>query len=342
MNNMKFYRKLPIPLEVKRRFPITERMQRIKAARDEAIANIFGGKDDRLLLIIGPCSADDPDAVFEYLSRLKRLSDEVSDRIFVIPRVYTGKPRTTGDGYKGMIHQPDPNMHSDMFRGIIAVRSLHMTALRDYDMSAADEMLYPENHRYLSDLLSYTVVGARSVEDQQHRLTASGLSIPVGMKNPVSGDISVMLNAIRTSRHGHTFIYRGWEVESNGNMLTHGVLRGYRNGEKDIRNCDEHHIAQTLDAFNEYGIQNPSVIVDVNHSNSGKDCFKQVDNALDVIKLRKQSQPFKSFVKGLMIESYLEDGSQAVSGGVFGCSITDPCLGWDKTAKLVRQIADML
>lgn len=342
MNNMKFYRKLPIPLEVKRRFPITERMQQTKAARDEAISNIFGGKDDRLLLIIGPCSADDPDAVFEYLSRLKRLSDEVNDKIFIIPRIYTSKPRTTGDGYKGMLHQPDPNMHPDMLQGIVSVRSLHMTALRDYDMSAADEMLYPENHRYLSDLLSYTVVGARSVENQQHRLTASGLSIPVGMKNPVSGDISVMLNAIRTSRHGHSFIYRGWEVESSGNMLTHGVLRGYKSGGKDICNCDERHLAQTFAAFNEYGIQNPSVIVDVNHSNSGKDCFKQADNALNVIKLRRQNALPKTFIKGLMIESYLEDGNTPVSGGVFGCSITDPCLGWDKTAKLVRQIADML
>lgn len=342
MNNMKFYRKLPIPLEVKRRFPITERMQQTKAARDVAISNIFAGSDSRLLLIIGPCSADDPDAVFEYLARLKCLSDKVNDKIFIIPRIYTSKPRTTGEGYKGMLHQPDPNMHPDMLQGIISVRSLHMTALRDYDMSAADEMLYPENHRYLSDLLSYTVVGARSVENQQHRLTASGLSIPVGMKNPVSGDISVMLNAIRTSRHGHSFIYRGWEVESSGNMLTHGVLRGYKNSLGDVCNCDERHLLRTLDAFCEYGIERPSVIVDVNHSNSGKDCFKQIDNALNVIKLRRQDALLKTFIKGLMIESYLEDGNTPVSGGVFGCSITDPCLGWDKTERLVKTIADML
>ena len=342
MNNMKFYRKLPIPLEVKRRFPITERMQQTKAARDVAISNIFAGSDNRLLLIIGPCSADDPDAVFEYLARLKCLSDKVNDKIFIIPRIYTSKPRTTGEGYKGMLHQPDPNMHPDMLQGIISVRSLHMTALRDYDMSAADEMLYPENHRYLSDLLSYTVVGARSVENQQHRLTASGLSIPVGMKNPVSGDISVMLNAIRTSRHGHSFIYRGWEVESSGNMLTHGVLRGYKNSRGDVCNCDERHLLRTLDAFCEYGIEQPSVIVDVNHSNSGKDCFKQIDNALNVIKLRRQDALLKTFIKGLMIESYLEDGNMPVSGGVFGCSITDPCLGWDKTERLVKTIADML
>lgn len=342
MNNMKFYRKLPIPLEVKRRFPITEQMQSVKQSRDRQIADIFGGRDSRLLLIIGPCSADDPDAVLEYLSRLKRLSDEVCERIFIIPRIYTGKPRTTGDGYKGMLHQPDPGSRPDMLQGIIAIRSLHMTALRDYGFSSADEMLYPENHRYLSDLLSYTVVGARSVEDQQHRLTASGLSIPVGMKNPVSGDLSVMLNAVRTSRHGHTFIYRGWEVESVGNSLTHGILRGYRLHGNDVCNCDEPHLIKALGAFNEYGIQCPSVITDVSHSNSGKDYMRQIDNALSVCEIRNRIPEIKSFVKGIMIESYIEDGCQQVGGGVFGRSITDPCLGWTKTEDLVRRIADKI
>lgn len=342
MDNMRFYRKLPIPLEVKKRFPITERMQQVKEKRDAEIADIFYGRDNRLLLIVGPCSADDPDAVFEYLSRLKRLSDEVKDKIFIIPRIYTGKPRTTGDGYKGMIHQPDPNARPDVLQGIIAIRSLHMAALRDYDMSAADEMLYPENHRYLSDLLAYTAVGARSVEDQQHRLTASGLSIPVGMKNPVSGDISVMLNAIHMARQGHMFIYRGWEVESNGNPLTHAVLRGYRRGGQDHSNCTQADLLSLLDEFNEYGIDIPSVIVDTNHSNSGKDCFLQENIAYDIIKMRSLVPPLGQFIRGLMLESYLEDGCQRVGGDVFGCSITDPCLGWQKTYRLVHNIADML
>ncbi len=336
MMNMKFYRKLPIPQEVKREYPLTPKMAEIKAERDKAICDVFTGDSDKFLLVIGPCSADNTDAVLEYLARLKALSDKVKDKIIVIPRIYTGKPRTTGDGYKGMLHQPDPTMHDDMLQGIISIRSLHMTALRDYGFSTADEMLYPENHRYLSDLLSYTVVGARSVENQQHRLTASGLDIPVGMKNPISGDLSVMLNAIRTSRHGHTFLYRGWEVESTGNRLTHGVLRG----SKDAPNCGIDDVKRCLELFDEYGIDNPAVIIDTNHSNSGKDYLRQIDIALDTVKYRQSA--IKKFVKGLMIESYLEDGCQSIGAGRFGCSITDPCLGWQKTNELVLKLADLL
>ncbi len=341
--NMKFYRKLPIPQDVKAEYPVTDAMAEQKKARDEAIKNVFCGKDDRFLLIIGPCSADKSEPVLEYISRLKKVSEKVSDKIIIIPRIYTNKPRTTGDGYKGMLHQPDPNAHPDMLRGIVAIRQLHMNALRDYGFSCADEMLYPDNHRYLSDLLSYVAVGARSVENQQHRLTASGLDIPVGLKNPTGGDLSVIMNAITAAHHGHTFIYRGWEVESCGNPLSHAILRGYQTTDgKTVSNYHYEDLTKLNELYAASGLENPAVIVDTNHANSGKKYEEQIRIAHDVLHSMKQNQSIKKLCKGLMIESYLVDGAQKPDGGVFGQSITDPCLGWEKTEKLIYEIADRL
>ena len=311
--NMNFKRKLPIPKVIKEEYPLTEEMSAVKAKRDKEIKAILDGSDSRLLVIIGPCSADNEDSVLDYISRLKKVDEQVSDKLMIVPRIYTNKPRTNGDGYKGMLHQPDPTHDSDMLKGIIAIRSLHMKALRDLGYSCADEMLYSENHRYLSDLLSYVAVGARSSEDQQHRLTASGLDIPVGMKNPTGGDISVMLNSITAGQHPHTFIYRGWEVESAGNPYTH-----------------------------ENKFQNPGVIIDTNHSNSGKKYLEQVRIANEVLHSCRHSDDVKKLVKGLMIESYIEDGSCTPQDHIYGKSITDPCLGWEKTENLLLSLADQL
>ncbi len=341
--NMTFQRKLPIPKKVKAEFPLSEKMAQVKAARDAEIKAVFEGKSDKFILIIGPCSADHSEPVIEYLSRLRKVADQVSDKIIVIPRIYTNKPRTTGHGYKGMLHQPNPDAKPDMYNGLVAIRELHMTALRDYDFSCADEMLYPENHRYLSDLLSYVAIGARSVEDQQHRLTASGIDLPVGMKNPTSGDLSVMMNAITAAQSSHTFIYRGWEVLSAGNPNAHAILRGYL--DHAGRNASNYHYEDLLrvsELYKETGLENPSVIVDTNHNNSGKQYLEQIRIAKDVIHSRNQSTEIKGLVKGLMIESYLEDGAQSVHERVFGKSITDPCLGWEKTQQLILDIAEKL
>ncbi len=341
--NMKFYRKLPIPKEVKEEYPVTPEMAAVKAARDEEIRRVLTGGSDRFLLIIGPCSADRSDAVLEYIGKLKKVADAVADKILVIPRIYTNKPRTTGDGYKGMLHQPDPQGHPDMYRGIVAIRQLHMRALRDFGLSSADEMLYPENHRYLSDLLSYVAVGARSVENQQHRLTASGLDIPVGMKNPTGGDLSVMMNAITAAQHPHTFIYRGWEVESAGNPLAHAILRGYQTPDgKAVSNYHYEDLMRLCELYAKAGLQNPAVIIDTNHANSGKKYDEQPRIAHDVLRTMRQSGDIRRLCRGLMIESYLVDGAQKVDGGVFGQSITDPCLGFEKTEKLIYEIADRL
>lgn len=340
---MNFHRKLPIPQEVKQEFPLTERMKQVKEERDEAIRAVFEGQLDKFILIIGPCSADHREPVLEYISRLRKMEEQVSDKIIIIPRIYTNKPRTTGKGYKGMLHQPDPDAKPDMYKGIVAIRELHMAALRDYDFSCADEMLYPDNYRYLSDLLSYVAVGARSVENQQHRLTASGISAPVGMKNPTGGDLSVMMNSIVAAQSSHTFIYRGWEVTSEGNPHTHAILRGYT--DYTGRSTSNYHYEDLLrvdELYEKSGLKNPSVIVDTNHNNSGKQYLEQIRIAKDIVYSRNQNADIKRLVKGLMIESYLEDGAQGTGEHIFGKSITDPCLGWEKTERLILDIADKL
>lgn len=341
--NMIFYRKLPIPKEVKAQFPLTEEMKKCKEIRDEEIKKIFTGESDKFILVIGPCSADNDVSVLDYIERLKRVSEKVEDKIIIIPRIYTNKPRTTGDGYKGMLHQPDPNEKPDMLKGIIAIRKLHMQALKDYGLSSADEMLYPDNHRYLSDLLSYIAVGARSVENQQHRLTASGLDIPAGLKNPTGGDLSVMMNSITAAQHPHTFIYRGWEVESTGNPLAHAILRGYQTTDgKNVSNYHYEDLLRLCELYGERGLNNPAVIIDTNHANSGKRYNEQIRISMDVLHSMKENRNIRKICKGLMIESYIEDGCQKVNGGVYGQSITDPCLGWEKTEKLIYDIADKL
>ena len=340
---MNFQRKLPIPKEVKEEFPLTEKMIQVKAARDAQIKAVFEGNSDKFILVIGPCSADHSDPVMEYISRLRRLEEQVSDKIIMIPRVYTNKPRTTGHGYKGMLHQPDPDAKPDMYKGIVAIRQLHLAALRDYDFSCADEMLYPENYRYLSDLLSYVAVGARSAENQQHRLTASGIEAPVGMKNPTGGDMSVMMNSIMAAQSKHTFLYRGWEVTSDGNPYAHAIVRGYLDyAGRSISNYHYEDLLRVSDLYAESHLLNPSVIVDTNHNNSGKKFMEQIRIAKDVVYSRNQNDDIKRLVKGLMIESYLEDGAQGVHEHVFGKSITDPCLGWEKTEQLVFDLAEKL
>ncbi len=341
--NMNFHHKLPIPQEIKALYPVSEEMTRIKAERDEEIKKVFLGESQKLLLVIGPCSADHKESVMEYLGRLRKVQDQVSDSILIIPRVYTNKPRTRGDGYMGMLHQPNPTQKPDMLAGIVAIRDLHLSALRDYGFSCADEMLYPDNYRYLSDLLSYVAVGARSVENQQHRLTASGLDIPVGMKNPTSGELSVMMNAISAAQHGHTFIYRGWEVESTGNPLAHAILRGYQDATgRPVSNYHYENLLALREAYEKTGLLNPAVIVDANHENSGKRCLEQVRITRDILYSRRQNEDIRKMVKGIMIESYLVDGAQKPEGTVYGQSITDPCLGWEKSEALVYEIAETL
>ena len=340
---MNFHRKLPIPKKVKEAFPLTEEMKAVKAKRDESIRGVFDGSLDKFILIIGPCSADHKEPVLEYISRLRRVEEQVSDKIIIIPRIYTNKPRTTGQGYKGMLHQPDPEEKPDMYHGIVAIRDLHLSALRDYGFSCADEMLYPDNHRYLSDLLSYVAVGARSVENQQHRLTASGIGIPVGMKNPTGGDLGVMMNSIVAAQSSHTFIYRGWEVTSDGNPYAHAILRGYVDYTgRSVSNYHYEDLLRVEELYEKSNLTNPSIIVDTNHNNSGKKYLEQIRIAKDIVHSRNQNADIKRLVKGLMIESYLEDGAQSTGEHVFGKSITDPCLGWEKTEQLIFDIADKL
>ena len=341
--NMTFKRKLPIPMQIKEMYPLTDELAAVKAARDEELKKIFEGKSDKLVLVIGPCSADSREPVLEYISRLCRVQEQVKDKLLIVPRIYTNKPRTTGDGYKGMLHQPDPDETPDMLKGIVAIRELHMAALKDYGFSCADEMLYPDNHRYLSDLLSYVAVGARSVENQQHRLTASGLDIPVGMKNPTSGDLTVMMNSITAAQHSHTFIYRGWEVVSQGNPYAHAILRGYMDfAGKSVSNYHYEDLVKLYEVYAASGLANPAVIVDTNHANSGKKYLEQIRIAKDVVYSCNHNGNIRSMVKGLMIESYLEDGCQKIGEHIYGKSITDPCLGWEKTERLILDIADTL
>lgn len=341
--NMNFIRKLPIPKDIKAEYPVTPELAAIKAGRDEEIRKIFTGESDKFILVIGPCSADSEDSVIDYISRLRTVQDKVADKILIIPRIYTGKPRTTGDGYKGMVHQPDPHADSDTLKGIIAVRDLHMRALRETGFSCADEMLYPENHRYLDDVLSYVAIGARSVEDQHHRLTASGLNIPVGMKNPTSGDISVMMNSITAAQHAHTFIYRGWEVQSSGNPLAHAILRGYVDERgNSFPNYHYEDLQRLADTYAEKKLENPALIVDTNHANSGKKYLEQIRISKEILHSCRHSNDIKKLVKGLMIESYIEDGCQKIEEGTYGKSITDPCLGWEKTERLILDLAELL
>ena len=340
--NLDFRQKLPIPAEIKKEYPVPEKIAQLKKQRDWELKNILEGKDDRFIVIIGPCSAGNPDSVLEYLSRLGKLNVELQDKLFIIPRVYTNKPRTTGEGYKGLIHQPDPHKKPDTLKGLLAVRELHIKAAEVSGMTCADEMLYPENYRYLNDILSYVAIGARSVEDQQHRLTASGMNIPVGMKNPTSGAFSIMLNSILAAQKSHNFIYRGWDVVSAGNPLAHAIVRGSVN-KYGIAYPNYHYedLDNLLKDYKEKGLENPACIVDANHANSDKLYKEQIRIVKEVLHTRSISPELKDFVKGVMIESYLVEGCQKIGPDeVFGKSITDPCLGWEDTEELLRYIAE--
>lgn len=336
-------RELPHPSDLKNAHPLSPELIAVKAARDEEIKKIFRGESDKFLLIIGPCSADSEDSVLDYITRLRELQEKVKDKIIMIPRIYTGKPRTTGAGYKGMLHQPDPTAMPDLKSGIIAVRNLHMRALAETGFSSADEMLYPENYSYLDDLLSYIAIGARSVENQQHRLVSSGVDIPVGMKNPTGGDISVMLNSITAAQHHHAFIYRSCEVRSDGNPYAHAILRGFVNDKGQcFPNYHFEDLYRLAQIYNEKEYKNPALIVDANHSNSGKQYLEQIRISKEILHSMRHSSDIKKLVKGLMIESYIEDGCQKIGENVYGKSITDPCLGWEKTERLVFDLADQL
>ena len=340
--NLEFKRKLPTLQEIKAMYPIDDTLAEFKKETDRTLKNIFEGKDDRLLLVIGPCSADREDAVLDYIGRLRTVQEKVRDKIVIVPRIYTNKPRTTGDGYKGMLHQPDPHESENMLKGLIAIRKLHIKALQETGFSCADEMLYPENHFYLSDVLSYVAVGARSVENQFHRLTASGLDIPVGMKNPTSGDLAVMMNSIRAAQHPHTFVYTGWEVNSKGNTLAHAILRGSvdRYGQT-IPNYHYEDLQTLCQMYAQAGLANPAVIVDTNHSNSATKYDDQPRIAKEIMHSTRCDKDIYKLVKGLMIESYIEDGAQSPGCGVYGKSITDPCLGWEKTERLIFELAEL-
>ncbi len=341
--SFEFVKKLPIPAEIREQYPVSDTCAKIKAERDAMIKDVFTGDSDKFLAIIGPCSADNEEAVLDYTSRLAKVQEKIKDKIIIVPRVYTNKPRTTGEGYKGMLHQPDPEKAPDMLAGLISIRKIHMDVLANTGLSTADEMLYPENYRYLSDILSYVAVGARSVEDQQHRFTVSGMDVPAGMKNPTSGDLSVMLNSIIAAQQEQSFIYRGWEVNTSGNPLAHAILRGAVN--KHGQCIPNYHYEDLQLLFNLYSkrdLVNRAVIVDANHSNSAKKYAEQIRIVKEVLHSRRHSSDIAGLVKGVMIESYIEPGSQKIGEGVYGKSITDPCLGWDESERLLLEMADML
>ena len=341
--NMDFKRKLTIPSELKQEYPVTKEMAQAFERRDRELKEILSGNSSRLVLIVGPCSADREESVLDYISRLVPVQEQVKNQILIVPRVYTNKPRTTGAGYKGMLHQPDPSAAPDMLKGLISIRELHMRVLRETGFSCADEMLYPENYKYLDDVLAYVAVGARSVENQQHRLTSSGISVPVGMKNPTGGDLSVMMNSINAAQHSHTFIYRGWEATSTGNPYAHAILRGYTNKHGDSRpNYHYEDLVFLHHLYKEQGLLNPAAIIDANHANSGKNPFQQGRIIREVLQNRNYDPDIHALVKGFMVESYIEDGNQKIGQGVYGKSITDACLGWDKTQKLIYDIAEMV
>lgn len=339
--SFEFIQKLPTPEEIKREYPLPEGLAEIKQKRDNEIRDVFTGKSNKFLVIVGPCSADNEDSVCDYVNRLAKLNEKVSDKLILIPRIYTNKPRTTGSGYKGMVHQPDPEKKPDFLAGLVAIRKMHIRAMLETGLTAADEMLYPENYRYVSDILSYVAIGARSVEDQQHRLTVSGFDVPAGMKNPTSGDFSVMMNSVYAAQHPHSFIYRGWEVKTSGNELAHTVLRGATNKHgQNIPNYHYEDLNRLLDMYEKMDLKNPACVVDTNHSNSDKQFDQQVRIAKEIMHNRKLNSGIHNLVKGLMIESYIEEGCQKVGGGIYGKSITDPCLGWNDTEKLILDLAD--
>ena len=339
--NMEFKRKLPTPQTIRDMYPVSPELARQKQANDRAVRDVLTGEDDRLMLLIGPCSADREDAVLDYVTRLRGLQEKVKDKILLVPRVYSNKPRTTGDGYKGMLHQPDPNGDPDILKGLIATRKMHIKVLEQTGFSGADELLYPENCLYLSDILSYVAIGARSVEDQQHRLISSGLDIPVGMKNPTSGDLTVMMNSIKAAQHGHTFLLSQWEVRSKGNPLAHAILRGSVNKYgRALPNYHYEDLELLLQLYGERELVNPACIVDANHSNSNKRYEEQVRIVKEVLHSRRYSPDIHKFVKGVMIESYLEPGSQKIGEHIYGKSITDPCLGWEESERLLYDIAE--
>lgn len=340
---LNYIEKLSSPAEIKNKYPVTSEMKKLKEKRDLEIKNILSGKSDKFLLIIGPCSADCEESVLDYIKRLAKIQKKVSDKIFIIPRVYTNKPRTTGTGYKGMLHQPNILEKENMKNGLEAIRKLHINVVKETGLTCADEMLYPENYEYLSDILSYVAIWARSVEDQQHRMTASGFDMPAGMKNPTSGDISVMLNSILAAQSSHKFIYRGWEVETSGNNYAHAILRGYVNNQGNASpNYHYEDLVKLNDEYMKKGLTNPSVIIDTNHSNSGKKYEEQVRISKEILNSRNKSNNIKKLVKGLMIESYIEDGACNIQDKIYGKSITDPCLGWEKTEKLILDLSEML
>jgi 3-deoxy-7-phosphoheptulonate synthase len=341
--SFEYIQKIPEAREILGSIPVPDDLGKMKADRDKEIENIITGKSGKFLLIIGPCSAHDEDAVCEYVSRLGKLQLEVEEKIILVPRIYTNKPRTTGLGYKGMMHQPNPLEEPNIVEGIKAIRNMHIRAMKESHLSAADEMLYPGNYPYLEDILSYVAIGARSVENQQHRLTVSGLDIPVGMKNPTSGDMEVMLNSVKAGQSLHIFSYNGWEVRTSGNPLTHCILRGAVNKYgQNIPNYHYEDLIKVADTYIERAFANPTIIVDTNHANSNKAYSEQPRIGLEVVNSMRQSETLKKIVKGLMIESFIDEGSQDVSGNVFGKSITDPCLGWSETEKLVIKLASVL
>ncbi len=339
---MNFKEKLPIPKEVKEQYPISDKVAAIKSNRDAQIRDIFTGVSDKFIVIIGPCSADNEDAVCDYVSRLAKVNEKVSDKLMIIPRIYTNKPRTTGEGYKGMLHQPDPSKDPDLLSGIVAIRKMHVRAIEESGLTSADEMLYPENGRYLDDILSYEAIGARSVENQQHRLTASGRDIPVGMKNPTSGDFSVMFNSVVAAQKSHNFIYRGWDVTTDGNDLAHVILRGAVD-QRGVSTPNYHYedLMQMLELYNKHDLKNPAAIIDANHANSGKKYMEQVRIVSEVLHSRNYNPDLKKVIKGVMVESYIEGGTQPIGKNqVYGKSITDPCLGWKETEELLYKIAE--
>lgn len=341
--SFEFVRKLPVPSEIKEQYPVPEAAARIKIERDKEIKDVFTGNSDKFLVIIGPCSADNEEAVLDYTMRLAKVQEKVKDKLILIPRVYTNKPRTTGTGYKGMLHQPDPEKKPDLLGGLIAIRKMHIDVISQTGLTPADEMLYPENYWFLSDVLSYVAVGARSVEDQQHRLTASGIDVPAGMKNPTSGDFSVMLNSVVAAQAKQTFIYRNWEVNTPGNPLTHTILRGAVNKHGQcIPNYHYEDLNRLFQMYSKRDLANPAVVVNANHSNSNKQFKEQIRITKEVLHSCNHSTDIKSFVKGVMIESYIEEGNQKVGEGVYGKSITDPCLGWNDSERLIYEIADLV
>lgn len=336
-----FLNQLPTPDEIKRDYPLSPELKELKKQRDAMISNVITGKDSRFLVIIGPCSADNEDSVCDYVSRLTKIQEDVKDQLIIIPRVYTNKPRTTGEGYKGIASQPDPEKAPDMVEGLIAMRKMHIRAIEESGLTCADEMLYPENWGYVEDLLSYVAIGARSVEDQQHRLTVSGFDVASGMKNPTSGDFSVMLNSVYAAQHPHHFVYRGCEVKTSGNPLTHVVLRGAvsKHG-NTVQNYHYEDLIRLHDMYEKMDVVHPAAIIDTNHSNSGKKFKEQIRIAKEVMHNRQISSEIRGLVKGLMIESYIEEGNQAIGEHVYGKSITDPCLGWKDSKKLIYEIAE--